>query len=174
MIKTVNLLSELSLIVLLLIASISSSYGQKKISLTAGIGLPELLNIGIRGQLKQIEIGISLGIAPQTYSVCGDLFCHFGKVSELSSRSVWYVRSGLNYLSSSTENYEYEDRYTYFNLRFGRDLNLSKKLVIQIDAGVIIKLSQKRIPEPTWHSGGMISGDPIVLPSIGLNIFLPL
>jgi hypothetical protein len=177
--KSVKLLSRLTLIVLLSLSSIRSIIAQNKISLSAGLGIPELLNFGIRGQFKQKVVGISFGIAPQTYSVCGDLFCHYGKVSVLSSRSVWYVRSGLNYLSSKTEDYKYEDRYIYLNLRFGRDLNLSKKIGIQIDAGVIINLSQKRISEPTWHpargSGDWTSpGAPIVLPSIGLNIFLQL
>jgi hypothetical protein len=170
MVTTVKLLSRFIFIVLLSISSLSSLNGQNKINLSVGLGIPELLNFGIRGQIKQNEVGISFGIAPQTYSFCGDLFFHFGKVSELSGRSVWYFRSGLNYLSSKTEDYSYADRYTNVNLRIGRDLNISKKQVIQIDAGVLINVSQKRIPEPTWHSGGMTSPIPRVMPSLGLTI----
>jgi hypothetical protein len=174
MVKRVMLLSRVSLIVLLSISNLNYVICQKKIGLSVGIGLPELLNIGIRGQSRQNEVGISMGIAPQTYSVCGDLFCHFGKVYELSGRKVWYVRSGLNFLSSKTKDYSYEDRYTNWNLRFGRDLNLSKHIGIQFDTGVIINLSYKRIPEPPLHSGGMTSRDPVVLPGIGLNIYFQL
>ncbi len=143
--------------------------------------MPELLNIGIRGQLVQTVFALSVGTVPlfeeksdKIISVCGDLFIHFGKVSELSKRRVWYVRTGFNYLSDKSIELDFEDRYTYLNLRLGRDLNISKKCGIQIDAGLLRRLSQKRIPEPMWHSGNMMTTDGSVLPSIGLNIFFQL
>jgi len=173
MLNTAKLLSELALIGLLSIASLKSSYGQNEINLSTGFGLPELFNIGIRGQFGQNVIGISVGTLPglpegeKTFSVCGDLFCHFGKVPELSKRCVWYARGGFNYLSAI--NNDGEDRYTYLNLRFGRDLNLSKKIGIQVDAGGLIEISRKSIPE-TWLSDLL----PQVLPSLGLNFFVQL
>ena len=191
--KTVKLLSRLSLIVLLSISTLNSVTGQKKINLTAGIGMPELLNIGIRGQLVQTVFGISVGTVPileeksdKIVSVCGDLFIHLGKVSEISKRRVWYVRTGFNYLSDKSIVPDREDRYTYLNLRLGRDLNISKKCGIQIDVGLLRRLSQKRIPEPvwlpgsmmthggTWRQGDMMPTDGSVLPSIGLNFFFQL
>ena len=165
-------MSRLTLIVLLSISSLNSLIGQNKIYLTTGLGIPELLNLGVRGQFKQNELGLSFGIAPGTYSVCGDLFCHFGKVSELSSRSVWYVRSGLDYLSSLIEDYDFKEKYTYLNLRLGRDLNISKVIGLQIDAGILILLSSKTLPQPVGrHSGPYVQPPDKILPSIGLNVF---
>jgi hypothetical protein len=182
MLKTAKVLLELTFIALLSIASLKSSYGQKEINLTAGLGLPELLNIGIRGQLNQYVCGISVGtvLSPgegeKIYSVCGDLFYHFGKVNELSKRRVWYLRSGLNYLRDKLNSSDIGDRYTFLNLRFGRDLNLSKKIGIQIDGGFLILLSEKRIPESTIgsHSGGQNPMAPPISLGLGLTIFLQL
>jgi hypothetical protein len=143
---------------------------QKEINLTAGVGFPEFLNIGIKGQLKQIALGISVGTVPvlevdeKILSVCGDLFYHYGKIPELSQRRVWYGRVGMNYLSDKIS--ERKDRYTYLNLRVGRDLNLSEKFGFQIDGGILILLA-KKISEHTWI-------DFPIIPSIGLNFFLRL
>lgn len=143
---------------------------QKEIDLTAGVGLPEFLNVGIKGQLKQIALGISVGTVPvlevdeKILSVCCDFFYHFGKVPELSQRRIWHGRVGMNYLSDKIN--EREDRYTYLNLRIGRDLNLSQKFGFQIDGGILILLTNK-ISEHTWI-------DFPIIPSIGLNFFLRL
>ena len=159
------------------IATLSFTFGlilnlvaQKEINLTAGVGFPEFLNIGIKGQLNQIALGISVGTIPvsevdeKILSVCGDLFYHFGKIPELSQRRVWYGRIGMNYLSDKIN--ERKDRYTYLNLRVGRDLNLSEKFGFKIDGGILILIA-KTISEHTWI-------DFPIIPSIGLNFFLRL
>jgi hypothetical protein len=173
MLRIAKLLSKLTLIGLLSITSLRSSYGQKEINLSAGFGIPELLNIGIRGQVKQIVLGVSVGTVPglpgdeKIFSVCGDIFYHFGKVPELSERRVWYTRVGVNYLSDKNNNWD--QRFTYLNLRIGRDLNLSKKIGIQIDLGTLIELSKKIVPD-SWVTLLF----PAIVPSIGLNFFLRL
>jgi len=145
---------------------------QKEINLTAGVGFPEFLNIGIKGHLEQIALGISVGTIPvsevdeKILSVCGDFFYHFGKIPELSARRVWYGRAGINYLRDKINEYERIDRYTYLNLRIGRELNLSEKLGLHLDGGILILLARK-ISEHTWI-------DFPVIPSMGLNFFIRL
>jgi len=54
MLNRAGLFSALMLIGLLSMATVENSYGQKVIYLSAGFGIPEVLNIGIKGQLKQL------------------------------------------------------------------------------------------------------------------------
>lgn len=168
--ETAKLLSKLWLIGLFVLASFENSYGQNGINLSSGFGMPELLNIGIRGQIKQIVVGASVGTIPglpkdeKIFSVCGDIFYHFGKVPELLERRVWYTSFGLNYLND--KNNDSEDRFTYLNLRIGRDLNLSKSIGLQLGAGILAELSKEIIPD-SW----VYKFFPKVLPSIGLNVF---
>lgn len=171
MIKKVKLLCRLILIALFSFGYINHSSGQEKINISTGIGIPELLNIGVRYQFKQVQAGICIGTMPvkdeKLISICGDLFFHFGEVPNLSARRAWYARIGLNYLRDETNTIE--DRYTYFNIRFGRDLNISKKVGIAIDLGTLIQLSYKRIGPPSFFDFNF----PII-PSIGVNMFFRL
>jgi hypothetical protein len=169
--KKVKLLCRLILIALFSFGSINHSYGQEKINISTGIGIPEFLNIGIRYQFKQVQAGICIGTMPvkdeKLISLCGDLFFHFGEVPKLSARRAWYARVGLNYLRDATETSE--DRFTYLNIRFGRDLNISKKVGIEIDLGTLIQLSYKRIGPSSF-----IDFNFPILPSVGINMFFRL
>ena len=63
------------------------------------------------------------------------------------------------------EQYIKHDNYTYLNLRIGRDLNISKHLGIDIDAGILFEISHER-NYTTW-----LDIDMPVLPSAGFRIF---
>lgn len=120
----------------------SQVLGQNKVNLTAGLGTPELLNIGIRYQLNQKQIGFSIGTLPakgETYvSVSGDFYYHFSESSELSDRRLWYLRTGLNYYHNE-QTILLQD-YLSIYVRFGRDFNLSEKVGIAVDVGLTYQL----------------------------------
>lgn len=84
-------------------------FGQEKVNISLGMGIPELLNLGIRYQIKQVQAGISFGTLPTNteslISVSGDIYYHFGGISELSNRRPWYGRIGLNYLQENTNSF---------------------------------------------------------------------
>lgn len=146
--------------------------GQEKVNISVGIGLPELLNVGVRYQLEQAQIGIGFGSMPlkdeSLISVSGDLYYHFGGLSELSNRRPWYGRIGLNYLREETETFI--DKILYLNLRIGRDFNISKKIGIEIDAGAIFQLfndETRKQPSNGWNFDFEFP----VLPSFGIGLF---
>lgn len=64
-------------------------FGQGKISFTAGFGFPELLNVGVRYQPEQVQIGLYLGSLPRKSddeairSMSADVRFHFGGSSAL-------------------------------------------------------------------------------------------
>jgi hypothetical protein len=145
---------------------------QGKIDISSGIGFPELLNLGLRFQLKQAQFGIKIGSVPvedeSIISISGDLYYHFGGYSKFSYRRPWYWRVGLNYLRDETESLN--DKYLYLNLRLGRDLNVSKKFGINIDAGAIFELfHEKEEKKRSWLD--LDIDIPIILPSIGIGLF---
>lgn len=157
-----------------LFSSFVNSQGQEKINLVTGFGFPEALNLGVRFQQKQLQVGFSAGLLQleneKTRSFSGDIFYHFGGVSNLSSRRPWYGRAGLNYFDDETE--FREDKYLYLNLRVGRDFNLSKRLGIAIDAGLVFELQHDEVVKKAesgldWD----FDIDFPVLPSVGVVLF---
>ena len=146
-------------------------FGQEKINVVWGIGFPECLNFGVRYQLKQIQIGVSFGSIPFIYegigSISGDVYYHFGGVTKLSERRPWYTRTGLVYLRDETASSI--DNYLYLNLRIGRDLNISRKVGVEIDAGPCFQLSHERLIKTSNPWNWNIN--PFILPGIGVTVF---
>jgi len=149
--------------IIILQSSINQLFGQEKVNITAGAGFLEALNLGVRFQHKQTQFGFSLGTFPiedeSFFSVSSDFFYHFGGLSDLSERRPWYSRAGLNY--SRDEKSAFVDKLLYLNLRFGRDLNISRRIGIAIDAGIGIRILSDI--ESGW--------DFPVMPNFGLVLF---
>lgn len=147
--------------------------GQEKVNISAGLGAPELLNLGIRHQMGQSQLGLSAGIAPgsddKAFSVGVDYFYHaFGSTS-LSPRRPWYGRIGLYH-------YAFEDEFQDTKLwllvpRIGKDFNLSPKVGIAADAGVSLVVSRttKTFEESFWWFDKTWEND--IALSIGFSIF---
>lgn len=151
---------------------VHSGFGQGKVNISAGFGIPELLNIGVRYQIEQVQIGLSVGSMPDKnesiVSIMGDVRYHFGGHSKLSTRRPWYGRVGLNYFRDETD-YKI-DKYLYFSSRIGREFNISNKIGIEIDAGAIFELSNDEVRKKP-SSGWDFNFDFPVLPSLGIALF---
>jgi len=144
--------------------------GQEKVNISTGIGIPEFLNVNLRFQQKQTQIGIGFGIIPlkdeSLISVFSDVYCHFGGFSELSDKRPWYGRIGLGYVREETVNFI--DKIVYLNLRIGRVFNFSKKLGIELDAGPAIQIFHddiRKTPGSSWDI------EFPVIPSLGMALF---
>ncbi len=143
----------------------NKTIGQDKVNITAGFGTCELLNLGLRFQFQQSQLGFSIGTLPVKdggFSVTSDFYYHFGGSSDLSALRPWYGKFGLIYLKSKTENST--DSYLFLDLRIGRDFNFSKKFGMAIDAGPAIQL----IHTTTDAEGGWSFP---VYPAMGLAFF---
>lgn len=141
------------------------------VSISVGVGMPELMNLGVRLQGKQFQIGASVGTWPvkdeSLLSISGDMFFHFGGLSELSERHPWYLRIGYDFMKDESETV-YNDYY-FLNLRIGRDFNLTENLGIEIDAGPAIILAhnhESKTQSSTWDIGPST-----LIPSIGIVVF---
>lgn len=166
-------LSCISLILIFLFSFSMQMFGQEKVNVSVGIGLPELLNIGVGFPLEQAQIGMSIGTMPvkdeSLISLSGDFYYHFGGSSEFSDIHSWYGGIGLNYLRDETETLI--DKYLYLILRIGRDLNLSKKIGFNVDAGLGIQLYHDeiiKIPSNNWFN---FDFEFPVIPTIGICLF---
>jgi hypothetical protein len=127
-------------IICLFVSSIKMS-GQERLSISAGVGFPELMNISLKYQiLKQAKIGLSAGWWPsweytgRMVSFSGDFYYHFDGLSKYSNLRPWYGRIGFNCT--------YEDmgdlimNWVYIYLRVGRDFYFNKKIGISPDIGI--------------------------------------
>ncbi|TVQ19231.1 MAG: hypothetical protein EA361_00940 [Bacteroidetes bacterium] len=168
--KRNNFFQILLLCGILLICGTHLSSGQEKFNISAGIGSPELLNVGLRLQHNQTQFGLTIGSLPlkdeNIISFSGDVYYHFAGSSALSDRKPWYARTGLGYLRHETNTFI--DKYVYLNLRMGRDFHISEKFGVNMDVGVSFELhNDKTQKEP---SNGLRLEFP-VLPSLGIAIF---
>ena len=162
---------NLMLCSIFLICCTHASLGQK-VNISAGMGSPELLNVGLRYQLDQAQIGLSFGSMPvkdeSMVSFAGDVYYHFAGSSVLSNRRPWYGRGGLTWLRYETDNLI--DKHLYLNTRLGRDLYFSEKFGVNIDTGLSFELHRERarkVPPGMWS----FQLDFPVLPSVGIGFF---
>jgi hypothetical protein len=129
--------------------------GQGNLKISAGIGFPELANIGIKYKVfDQTQIGLCIGYGTvfevRLRSFSGDLYYHFGGLSKYSDLRLWYGRIGLNYFV----NRDYrKENYLISYLRIGRDFNLFKNFGINLDAGLgwVFHYSIKDVSDPSLN-----------------------
>ena len=169
-----NLQSKASLLILsfLFFIWLIPVKGQDKFVISAGMGLPELMNVDARYLVNQTQFGVGIGTFPvkdeSIISVTGDIYYHFAGSSKFSDRHTWYGRAGLDYLRDETNSIL--DKYLYLNLRIGRDFNFSDKIGIEFDLGGMVQLYNEtihKVPQNGWEFGI----DSPVLPGISLGFF---
>lgn len=154
-----------------------SSISQERFSINAGVGFPELLNIGVRYQIKQFQIGSSIGSysKPDTkyLSVSGDVFIHGGKTSIHSDLKLWYMRLGYNYTKKETNESIFE--FGYINWRVGRDMYLWKNFGMNLELLVAFRVYDHeivKIYDPCYSFCDFkfgFNGD--VYPGLGFTVF---
>jgi hypothetical protein len=112
--------------------------GQHTMDLTLGIGFPQLLNVGVRAQLKQVQIGFAIGTIPgsdKTFlTVSGDVYCHFAGHSSKSDRRLSFVKASWNYFKY--ENTVEKDVINSIGIAAGRDIYFSHKVGMTFDGGI--------------------------------------
>ncbi len=123
--------------------NVAAVSGQGNVSITAGLGFPDLVNAGIRYQIGQAQIGMSAGFMPvegeSVTSALLDVWYHFAGSSELSARKPWYGRLGLAYLHDKKEG-SFNEKFVFIGMRAGREFNVSQHFGISLDAGLMYKL----------------------------------
>lgn len=128
----------------ILISCVSSVRSQGNVTLTSGIGFPEMINIGARYQMKNVQLGSSIGYfnsGAESISFCGDLFIHLGDKKELTDLPPWFMRIGLNYTRRESDTKI--NKYTYLNWRAGRDIYFTRNWGISVDLLVAFRISNK-------------------------------
>lgn len=167
--KTVCIPAAVAVAVLL---SMGPVRGQSSdIYFSLGAGVPELINAGLGVSVKQFQAGVTLGIFPYPKEriLGAGLYMgyHFAGRSEHTEIKPWYASLGFNYLSDKTE--DISDRYTYLALRLGREFNLSTKVALAIDGGVMAETSHSIVenePQSGWDLDWYM---PAVLPTGGFK-----
>jgi hypothetical protein len=116
--------------------------GQNTMDLTAGIGFPGFMNLGARAQLKQSQIGFTVGSFPFSKSTfltfSGDYYYHFGDQLFFTRRKSTYAKVSLNYFKD--ENTWEKNIMASAGISAGRDIYISHKSGINLDGGLFIML----------------------------------
>jgi hypothetical protein len=116
-----------------------SLYAQEKFNVSLGVGVPEFFYVGGRYQIRQTQLGLGMGLinAPELslISFTADAYYHFAGTSSLAQRKLWFARTGLFFIRDDNEHAVND--LLYLNLRLGRDINLTRKFGLAVDAGAI-------------------------------------
>lgn len=148
----------------------NATYAQERVNFTAGFGIPELINVGVRYQLDEhSQLSLSAGTDLLMFSLSGDIFYHFAGSTPLSWRRPWYARAGLSYWQSDNE--FATETWLWFNPRVGRDFNISGRWGISVDAGVALRLQNEEVTKKSGTNPSNINIDYPVLPGLGVAVF---
>lgn len=166
------------ILVLMLLYSAEYVYSQdskvirsKSIRPIIGMSIPELLHIGVRYQLDDLQYGLTIGSFPAenesiiTYSA--DVIWHmFGEKNALNDKP-WYGKLGFTFMREETD-FEI-NTWSYAHLRFGHEFALSNFIALHIDAGLMFELQHDEIEKKPRNSWLNFDFNFPVLPSIGIT-----
>ncbi len=149
----------------------------QEVNLTGGIGQPEMLNVGVRLQYDQVQIGVNAGTnlayKNSNFDVSGEFYYHFGGRSSYTSLQPWYAKAGLTYLSSEGD---WEKRTNLVLVpRLGREFNITSEFGIALEAGIMVMLIDNN--QAKKERTGSVSGDldligsEVLMTSAGVKIF---
>ncbi|MBN2614767.1 MAG: hypothetical protein JXR71_03665 [Bacteroidales bacterium] len=166
---------SLTVLLLILVLGIGqSASGQGKAVISAGFGIPELLNVGAQYQFHQCQLGFSVGTFPvsgrKLMSISGDFRYHFAGYSDVTSLRTFYGKLGLTYLSNDVAGKI--GHYVYLNTRIGNDFNITHKFGITVDIGVLYEIDQKiiQVSNDCWY----LPMNWRISPSVGIGLFYKL
>jgi hypothetical protein len=130
---------------------------QSEFSLSLGMGLPELLNAGVRYEMAPVKFGAGIGTAFTGYALSGDFYYHFGKLSQFSKMPPWYVRANITYWQLRKVLFMDLGKVVLLGVRVGRDFNITEEVGVSIDGGIIpfSFFSGKKIPFSFIPSAGL-------------------
>lgn len=166
------------ILVLMLLNSAEYMYSQdstvirsKSIRPIIGMSIPELLHIGVRYQMDDLQYGLNIGSFPAenesiiTYSA--DVIWHmFGGKNALNDKP-WYGKLGFTFMREETD-FEI-NTWSYAHLRFGHEFALSNFIALHIDAGLMFELQHDEIEKKPRNSWLNFDFNFPVLPSIGIT-----
>ena len=136
-----------------------------------GISLPELIHVGARYQIDNLQFGINVGSFPAgsegvfTYSADCIVYA-LGSHNSLNNKR-WYGKLGITSMRDETE--FKIDKYVYSHIRIGHEFALSNSVALQLEGGVMMELSHSEIQKKPSNSWFNFDFDFHVLPSVGLT-----
>jgi hypothetical protein len=140
-----------SILLIGLILSDNPIIAQGKFELSGGFGIPEIINVKLRyGQNIQVGACVHFlyysagGIFSEYYSWSGsaEILYHFAGKAKYVEQRTWYLLGGLGYYHIDyLMDIPHEEYDIGFYPRIGRTLNFSKKIGINLDAGIFLPLS---------------------------------
>lgn len=148
---------------------------QDRFNFSAGVGLPEILNVGVCFYLDPWKFGLYLGAVPwldrdkrAMRIMTADARYHFGGSSQLSTIPPWYMKLGFIYHRIQDSEWKYSEEHSYWlATRIGRNFNLTEQFGIFLELGPIFCLYDKFTMEDYTDIGCEYK----MLPGFGIGLF---
>lgn len=156
----------------------NAGLSQGNVNLVTGIGLPDLFNVGMYYQFDQTVVGLSygnfiMGEEDKLQTVSGDIFFHYGGLSDKSPRKKWFIRIGITYLKEETRRTITE--YGYLTTRIGREFNFSNRIGLQLGVGLMAEMDKKVTRKVNRGNDAFnFDIDIPVFPSLNITLFFRL
>lgn len=157
------------------------------LTLSAGLGYPELPHVGLRFKItNQFHIGAYVGSdnpgidwstfqgerpEDKEFSRGVAALYHFAGHSEYTELPPWYLRAGYSHLKLVT--YQYTHKTNWADLRGGRAINFTEKFGVELDLGINILLNENAEIKPSGIAEGVTNVSAKKLrPAGGFRFFL--
>lgn len=127
---------------------------KSKLDIVGGISAREYVHGGIRYQYTEItQLGLYVGNDLEIRSTenittyCLDHMIHFGEVSFITNRPVWYARQGYTF-SVNQVDANIKQKFSYLNFSIGREVGINDWLGVNGDLGFIWQFREYREQTP--------------------------
>lgn len=146
------------------------------VSATLGVGLPDLVGVGVRLHDENFQLGVSVGTIPfaknEHYTISANAFFHLFGSAKLSPRKPWFTKLGFTYYNYETPTVKTIENY--LGTSFGREFNFTNHFGVSLDIGALYLVSHESV-DKTPPSNNLFEFDldltfP-VLPSASLIFF---
>jgi hypothetical protein len=129
----------------------------ERFDINGGISASDFINVGMRYEFNQNQVGINIGVKPEKYTIKSlSYYRHtFGK-SKHTTLKPWFAKAAVSYFKDTQEPpfTNIFQRTIIARLHAGRHIYFSKRIGFMFAVGPIYRISFKR----EYKNGGTLPG----------------
>jgi hypothetical protein len=171
---------KIKILVLLLFLSSNFLFSQNKVEISAGLGIPELLNLKIKYG-NSLQLCGSIGFAPiiSFWAFSTDFYYHFPTKSTEDKIKKWYLNFGVSYFPPSQSFSSVSKKTILMYSRVGKSFYFNKMNCLTglaIDLGIMFQIwtNEKYSYGPHLMVSSKTMNSPVIGPAASICYFFKL
>lgn len=167
-------MKKIKIYILFLFISPNILFSQNRIEISAGLSIPELLNLKIKYG-NNFQICGSLGYMPYIsfWTFSGDIYYHFPSKSDEDKLRKWYFNTGLTYFPPSDSFSNTSKKTLIMYSRLGRSFHFNNTTGLNVDLGIMFQIwTNDKYSYGPIGMGSPKTKDPAIIgPAVSISYF---